>query len=504
METTNAISAQLGPAGGRVPVVDVVVEDGSGSIQLREIVRCSSDMRRTRILSTLGPASDGPDQIRALLEAGTDAFRLNFSHGTHDGHADVCRRIRDVSAQMGRAVSVLQDLAGPKIRIGKMAAPLTLTTGDHLTIEHGDFVGGPGRVSCASDALFASVSSGARLLVDEGRIELEVTHAAANRIETRVLTGGDLDSNKGINVPSAVQTSALTPKDADDLRAGIAMGVDLVAISFVQTADDLRQVRAAARAAGAPDLPIIAKIEKPQAVDRIDEILLECEGLMVARGDLGIEMPLEALPAVQRLLIRAARARGVPVIVATQVLESMRSSPRPTRAEVTDAAHAVDQGADAIMLAGETAIGQYAELAVATLDRIILEAEKTAPLEPPPEILGFSEHGHALCEAAVALAARAGAVAIVAVTEGGRTARMLSALRPRARILAATPNASTAARLALVWGVTPLVADGSRVEDLRIVLRNRDILPAGAVVVFVSMDSALDRDDANFVHVERL
>ena len=461
-------------------------------------------MRRTRILSTVGPASDGADQIRALLDAGTDAFRLNFSHGTREGHAGVCARIRDVASEMGRAVSVVQDLAGPKIRIGAMAAPLPLAVGDQLTIERGDFVGGPGRVSCGSEALFASVDSGMRLLVDEGRIELEVTRASAGRLETRVLTGGMLDSNKGINVPTAVHTSALTSKDADDLRAGIAMGVDLVAVSFVQTADDLRQVRAAARAAGAPDLPIIAKIEKPQAVDRIGEILLECDGVMVARGDLGIEMPLEALPAVQRLIIRAARGRGVPVIVATQVLESMRSSPRPTRAEVTDAAHAVDQGADAIMLAGETAIGQYPQLAVATLDRIIREAEKTAPPEPPPDLVGFSEHGHALCEAAVALAARAGAVAIVAVTEGGRTARILSALRPRARILAATPNASIAARLALVWGVTPLVAGVSRIDDLRKLLRDQNIVPAGSVVVFVSMDAELERDDANFVHVERI
>jgi len=342
------------------------------------------------------------------------------------------------------------------------------------------------------------------LLVDEGRIELQVTHAAADQIDTRVLIGGVLDSHKGINVPGAILTSAMTPKDVLDLQAGIAMGVDLVAVSFVQTADDLRQVRAVARAAGAPDLPIIAKIEKPRAVDHVDDILLECDGLMVARGDLGIEMPLESLPAVQRLLIRAARRRGVPVIVATQVLESMRSSPRPTRAEVTDAAHAVDQGADAIMLAGETAIGQYPRLAVATLDRIIREAEKAAVPEPPREIVGFSEHGHALCEAAVALAARAGAAAIVAVTEGGRTARMLSALRPGARILAVTPNAVTAARLALVWGVRAIVTPSAGVADLRVLLRRETMLPAGAIVVFVSMDAALDRDDVNFVRVEKL
>jgi pyruvate kinase len=462
-------------------------------------------MRRTRIVSTLGPASDSPEGIQALLEAGTDACRLNFSHGTRATHADVCRRLREVAARIGRTVAVLQDLAGPKIRVGPMTAPLLLAPGDRLAIEQGSFAGGPGRVSCAFEALFVSLPRGAQLLVDDGRIELEVTGASPGRIDTRVVTGGTLDSHKGINVPGVdLQTVAVTPKDVEDLRAGISMGVDLVAVSFVQSADDMRRARAAAADAGAPDLPLIAKIEKPQAVGRIDEILTESDGLMVARGDLGIEVPIETLPTIQHELIRAARRRGVPVIVATQVLESMRDAPRPTRAEVTDAAHAVGQGADAIMLAGETAIGRYPRLAVSTLDRVLREAEKSAllPEGDLPDIAGFSEHGRALCEAAIALASRAHAYAIVAVTEGGRTARMLSALRPRARILAVTANATTAARLALVWGVTPIVAGTPNLADVRKILRDRALVPAGAVVVFVSMDAALGRQDANFLHVE--
>ncbi len=464
-------------------------------------------MRRTRILSTIGPASDTPAGIRALIDAGTDAFRLNFSHGTTDSHADACRRIREAARAAGRFIAVLQDLSGPKIRIGGLAAPFALAAGDALAIEFGEFAGVPGRVSCSFEALFASVPSGARLLLDDGRLELDVTGASAGRLETRVVTGGVLDSRKGINVPGvSMRTPAMTPKDADDLAAGVAMGADLVAVSFVQSADDMRLVRAAAARAGAPGLPLVAKIEKPQAVEGIEEILDESDGIIVARGDLGIELPLETLPAVQRRLVEAARHRGVPVIVATQVLESMRSAPRPTRAEVTDAAHVVDEGADAVLLTGETAIGQYPQLVVSTLDRILREAEKIPSPAPAlsPEVAGWSPHGRALCEAAVALASRADADAIVAVTEGGRTARMLAALRPRARILAVTPGVETAARLALVWGVTPIVAATPRVEDLRRILREQALVAPGSVVVFVSMDAALSGPDTNFVHVERL
>jgi pyruvate kinase len=344
------------------------------------------------------------------------------------------------------------------------------------------------------------------LLVDEGRIELEVVTANSDRLDTKVVTGGRLDSHKGINVPGVVmQTPAMTAKDKDDLVAGIAMGVDIVAVSFVQGADDMRLVRDTATAAGATDLPLIAKIEKPLAVERLDEILEVSDGLMVARGDLGIEMPLEVIPAVQKRLIIAARNRAVPVTVATQVLESMRSSPRPTRAEVTDAAHAVDEGADAVMLAGETAIGAYPVEAVSTLDRILREAER-APAQyatvANPGAGGVS-HGSALCEAAVALSSRANAAAIVAVTEGGRTPRLLSALRPKARIIAAASNAQVAARLNVVWGVTPFVAPPDPVQARRVLL-DRGLVPAGSVVVFVSIGPELGRSDANFVHVETL
>ena len=464
-------------------------------------------MRRTRILTTLGPASADADTLRALLDAGTDAFRLNFSHGTVESHRETCARIRDTTTASGQHVAVLQDLGGPKIRIGPLAAPVALEPGDALRIEHGRFEGGPGRVSCAFDALFTSIAPGQRLLLDDGLIELEVTGVSPGAIDTRVVAGGRLQANKGINVPDVpLRTSALTPKDVEDLRAGIAMGVDLVALSFVQSPDDLAAARAVATDAGAPDLPLFAKIEKPRAVELVDEILEAADGLIVARGDLGIEMPLEQLPSVQRRLIQAARRRGVPAIVATQVLESMRYEPRPTRAEVTDAAHAVDEGADAIMLAGETAVGRYPVRAVQVLDTIVREAEKAAAPLPRVEmpVSLAAEHGRALCEAAVTLAERTRAAAIVAVTESGQTARLLAALRPSARILAATASPQTGARLSLVWGVMPVVTPAPTLDSVRETLASRHLVPAGAIVVFVSMHQVLGRENTNFVHVETL
>jgi pyruvate kinase len=384
---------------------------------------------------------------------------------------------------------------------------LPLADGDRLAIERGRFVGDAGRVSSSADALFASAAPGVRLLLDDGRIELEVVSAVPDTLTTRVISGGVLEGHKGINVPSVqLRIPALTPKDLTDLRAGIAMGVNLIAISFVQSADDVASARAAVAAAGAPDLPIIAKIERPQAVSDIDTIVRAADGLMVARGDLGIEVPLETVPTIQRRLILAARRAAIPVIVATQVLESMRTEPRPTRAEVTDAAHAVEEGADAIMLAGETAVGRYPVRCVSTLDAILREAERVpgVPLRVHPDPVADLPHGLALCEAAVALAVRAQAAAIVALTEAGRTARQLASLRPAARIIAATPHTDIAARLSLVWGVTPMVTDDATTTAVRGHLLERGLVAAGSPVVFVSMHPTLTSEQSNFVHVEML
>ncbi|MCR4373255.1 MAG: pyruvate kinase [Acidobacteria bacterium] len=468
-------------------------------------------MRRTKILATMGPATSDPAMIRALIDAGMNGCRLNFSHGTVDDHAAMCGMVRAQSREAGRHVEILQDLGGPKIRTGRVPAPLVLQPGARLLLDHSDAdaIGDSERITCAFGPLFTSVAPGQRLLLDDGRLELVVTGVEPGRLVTRVVEGGLLDSRKGINVPgSVVRTPALTDKDRADLRAGIAMGVDVVALSFVQSPDDVAQAREAARAAGAADLPIIAKIERPSAVDRIDEIVAVSDGIMVARGDLGIELPLETLPAVQRRVLLAARRRGIPVIVATEVLESMRSSPRPTRAEVTDAAHAVDEGADAIMLSGETAVGRHPVRVVATLAAIIEQAERarllSGALVVPHDDLIASRHGLALCEAAVALADRAGASAIVAVTKAGMTPRLLSALRPAARIIAATPSESTAARLGLVWGVTPVLTGAGDLPAVRETLLSHHLVAEGDTIVFVAMHAALGREAANFLIVERM
>jgi len=469
-------------------------------------------MRRTKIIATLGPATVDTDVIGGLIAAGADACRLNFSHGTLEEHAAACRAVRAQAQSVNRQMLVLQDLAGPKIRTGRFLEPISLTAGATVVIDLSDEAGGPERITTTFAPLFSSVVAGQRLLLDDGRLELIVTDVQRGRLTARVVQGGVLDSRKGISAPDAVvQTPALTAKDRDDLTAGIAMGVDAVALSFVQSPDDVVEARAAAAAAGAADMAIIAKIERPAAVDRIDEIVAVSDAVMIARGDLGIEIPLEQVPAVQRRILLAARRRGVPVIVATEVLESMRLSSRPTRAEVTDATHAVDEGADAIMLSGETAVGRHPVRVVATLASIIAQAERDMMLAGghggivvPTDGVIASRHGLALCEAAVALARRAGATAIVAVTKRGMTPRLLAALRPSARIIAATPNPQTAARLELVWGVTPLLTPAATLSAVRETLIAGALVPAGDTIVFVAMHAALSQEADNFLVVERM
>lgn len=465
-------------------------------------------MRRTRILATLGPSTTDAAVVRALMDAGADAFRLNFSHGSADAHAAMCRTVRDESRRLGRHVLVLQDLGGPKIRTGLVPAPLQLVRGDTLVIDQGNGPGGPGRITCAFAPLFTSVAAGDRLLLDDGRVSLTVTAVAPGRLVTTVDEGGMLDSRRGLHAPGAsMRTAALTDKDREDLSAGVAMGVDAVALSFVQSPDDIMNVRHAAQAAGAAGMPVIAKIERPSAVERIDDIVQASDAVMVARGDLGIELPLATLPAVQRRVLLAARRRGVPAIVATEVLESMRSSPRPTRAEVTDAAHAVDEGADAIMLSGETAVGRDPVRVVSTLAAIITEAERASRPgsgRVAADDVIASRHGLALCEAAVTLADRAGAAAIVAVTRAGMTPRLLSALRPAARIIAATSNEQTAARLGLVWGVTSLVTEANQWPAVRERLLAQALVAPGDTIVCVAMHPSLGRDAGNYLVVERL
>ena len=464
-------------------------------------------MRHTKIVATVGPASNTSKMIEALLVAGVDLFRLNFSHGTHESQRAAYQTIREASARTGRIAAVMQDLSGPKIRTGLLAGgtPLTLHEGDELTIASGDDVGGPGRVSTTFVELVRSARPGDRLLLDDGKIELRVTASSSGELKTVVVTGGLLGEHKGINAPGVqLPASCITEKDASDLRFGLDLGVDFVALSFVQTADDMRRGKQLMGEAGRT-VPIVAKIERPAAIENLDAILSEAHGVMVARGDLGLEMPLEQVPRIQKQIIRSARTQGKPVIVATQVLESMRESPRPTRAEVSDAANAVEEGVDAIMLAGETAAGHFPIEAVQTLGRVIEDAERI-PSERIPLATGSigSRHGLALCEAAVTLSTSGQAVALIAVTTEGKTAWLLSALRPAATIYAATESEQVARMLALMRGVVPIVTEERDEERLAKLLVERKILPAGSVVVFINVSPELARIDSNFLNVQRI
>lgn len=472
-------------------------------------------MRHTKIVATLGPATKDDATLEALLRAGADVVRLNFSHGTHETHRATCARARAAAERVGRTVAILQDLSGPKIRTGLLEGgqPLSLREGDTLIVATGAFVGGPGRVSTTYAELARSVRAGDRLLLDDGRIELAVEGSDGVAIRTTVVNGGLLAEHKGINAPQvALPTGALTEKDHDDLKFGLSLGVDLVALSFVQSAGDLTSARAIATACGVPDVPLVAKLERPEAIARLDEILDHADAVMVARGDLGLEVPFERVPRVQKDILRTANARGVPAIVATQVLESMREEPRPTRAEVSDAAGAVDMGAGAIMLAGETAAGKYPVRAVEVLDAIVRDAESDGVRRPTtvPRLPGEGpwDHASALADAAIGLASRAHAGAIVAVTREGRTARLLSSGRPTAPIYAATDRPEVARRLALWWGVVPLVVSlegdvdqvGARVVDQ---LRGLGELSASPTVVIVNVSPDLDLGAANFVRIRR-
>ena len=471
-------------------------------------------MRHTRIVATLGPSTSSADAIDALVERGVDIFRLNFSHGTHESHAALVAEVRRASAKAGRFVAVLQDLPGPKIRVGAMREPALLVPGASLRLELGDFDGDAARVSVAFTGLFDAAQPGDRLLVDDGRIELVVRDREPGALVTTVVNGGRLTGKKGINAPGvALPPSAITDRDAASLRFGLSLGVDIVAVSFVQTAEDVLAARRILAEEGRPHVPIVAKIERPQALDQIDAILDAADGLMVARGDLGLEMPLERVPSVQKDLVRRARREGVPVIVATQVFDSMRTEPRPTRAEVSDAANAVADGADAIMLSDETAAGAFPIAAVQILDAVIREAELSPSRDGDAPVLDdpiFSRHGRALCEAAVTLARGGQADAIVAVTRGGKTARLLSAFRPAAPILAATPSETTAARMSLLWGVTPVVlapdeSGGTRdLDGLHGTLVARGLLAPDAVVVFVRVSAELGDAQSNFLHLQRM
>ncbi|SEF53712.1 pyruvate kinase [Thermomonospora echinospora] len=414
--------------------------------------------RRAKIVSTIGPACSSDEQIHALVEAGIDVARLNMSHGDHADHEAVYHRLRAASDATGHGVGILADLQGPKIRIGRFAeGPVRLTLDDEFTITTDDVPGTRKEVSTSYQGLPGDVAPGDTILIDDGRVALEVTDVDGPRVRTRVAVGGMVSDNKGLNLPGvAVSVPALTEKDEHDLRWALRLGVDMIALSFVRTPADAEICYRVMEEEGVR-VPLIAKIEKPQAVDALPEIVAAFDGIMVARGDLGVELPLEQVPIVQKRAIELCREKARPVIVATQMLESMISAPRPTRAEASDVANAIFEGADAVMLSGETSVGQYPIESVQTMSRIALAAERASlravhSLERMPETVGG-----AIARAAAEVGAIVGAKALVAFTMSGETARRLSRYRSPIPLLAFTTLQATRSQLALVWGVETFI-----------------------------------------------
>ena len=416
--------------------------------------------RRAKIVCTIGPASDTEEMVRELMLRGMNVARLNFSHGSHQDHARVIRRLRKVARELGRTICILQDLQGPKIRTGRLKdrTAITLQTGQTVTITPQDVSGTDGLISTTYQDLANDVKPGEHILLSDGRIELVVGEVSGNDVICEVLNGGTLGEHQGINLPGTnVSIPSLTPKDEDDLDFGLKHEVDLVAISFVRTADDVVQARRAIVARGGVT-PLIAKLEKPQAIDNLDSILDVANGVMVARGDLGVEVAPEKVPLIQKHVIRRALDFRKPVITATQMLESMTENPRPTRAEASDVANAIFDGTDAVMLSGESAAGKYPREAVAMMARIVTEAEAglTDPLVPEHRHARHLSIGETICES-MAHAARDLSIRAIAVfTETANTARILSKYRPAADIYAFTREETVCNRMNLLWGVTPL------------------------------------------------
>ena len=471
-------------------------------------------MRRTKIVATIGPATSTPQMIERLLLAGMDVARLNFSHGTHGDHARSIAMLREAADRLGRPLAILQDLQGPKIRTGQLmnGKPVRLEPGALFTITTDErVVGTAERVSTTYDALPRDVRAGDRILLSDGLIELRVLETSDTEVRTEVVFGGDLREYQGINLPGVqVSAPALTEKDIEDLEFGLAQGVDYVALSFVRRAADVRDIKARIAAAG-KTTPVVAKIEKPEALEDFSGILEVCDGIMVARGDLGVEMPPEQVPVVQKQLIEAANDAGIPVITATQMLESMIRNPRPTRAEASDVANAIIDGTDAVMLSGETATGAFPVEAVEMMARIAEVAEASGrrgdhTTSTMWKVVRRPSTPDAISAAACAVVNALPTKAIAAFTLSGSTAQLVSRLRPSVPILAFTPSPEVYRRLALVWGVSPVMCDYvDRLEDLGRIMSQtlvaRGLARPGDAVVITGGHPISARGRTNFVKV---
>src|SRR3989440_9154772 len=424
--------------------------------------------RRAKIVCALGPATSSPERLRGLVDAGMDVARLNFSHGTHADHEQVYRHVREAAEASGRAVGILADLQGPKIRLGRFAdGPHEWRTGDTVVITSEDVLGTTDRVSCTYRRLPTEVKARDRLLIDDGKVAVEVKAVVGGTaIECLVLEGGPVSNHKGVSLPNvAVSVPALSEKDAADLRFALRLGVDLIALSFVRSPDDIKLVHEIMNQAGIRR-PVIAKVEKPEAVAALEQIVNAFDGIMVARGDLGVELPLDHVPLVQKQAVQLCREMAKPVIVATQMLDSMIENSRPTRAEASDVANAVLDGADALMLSGETSVGRYPVLTVSTMAKII-ETTEAGSIGVPRLQHDPRTRGGALTSAASTIARAIGAKGLVAFSQTGDTVRRLARLHCELPLVACTPDPSGRAQLSLSWGVeTHLVPSVQPTDDM--------------------------------------
>ncbi|PYU07755.1 MAG: pyruvate kinase [Acidobacteria bacterium] len=462
--------------------------------------------RRTKIVATIGPASRSPRMIEYLIRAGLDVARLNFSHSTHAEHADSISILRETANRLHKPIAILSDLQGPKIRTGPLAGgmPVTLRAGQRFVITTARVLGDSTRVSTTFTPLPREVHKGDRILLADGLIELRVEGVRGGEVVCEVMNGGELGEHKGINLPGVrLRVSAITPKDRADLAFALAHGANYVAVSFVRRAEDVLQAKAAIRRAG-KDTPVIAKLEKPEAIENLDAILRVADGVMVARGDLGVEMNLERVPVVQKEIIARAREFRRPVITATQMLESMTQNPRPTRAEASDVANAIFDGTDAVMLSAETAAGRYPVESVAMMARIIEEAEASIrdfPRTMPQEQLKVAETvAELVCHASRELHMKL----IAVFTHSGFTARLVSRYRPQAPIIAFSPEAETRRRLALIWGVVPKnIRDVRKIDGLAEIAEERlleeRLVRNGDVIAIVAGTPMGVRGTTNFM-----
>ncbi|MDD2695836.1 MAG: pyruvate kinase [Anaerolineales bacterium] len=475
-------------------------------------------MRRAKIIATIGPASQNKDTLTRMVEAGMDVARLNLSHGNHADHQKLIKRLREVAQETGKPLPILQDLQGQKIRLGDLARPdITLVEGQPLTVSATPVLGDERRISIDYPHLAASLQPGKKILIDDGRIELLVEAVEGDLVRTRVLIGGQLKPHKGVNLPGCrLDLPTLTPKDEADLAFGLQQGVDVLAISFVRSAGDVSAIRQAIVRA-APEraaIPLIAKIERPEALDDLEAILEIADGVMVARGDLGVELPPQVVPVAQKKIIAAANQHAKIVITATQMLESMIDAPRPTRAEASDVANAIFDGSDDVMLSGETAVGRYPVQAIAMMDAIIREAEANSGFwgKYPDTFVpaSGSDDAYFITRAARELAHDRNVAAIAVFTKSGRTALLMSKARPIVDILAFTPNLDVCRRLNLLWGVNPhLIPHAETIEGMLSVVEEAILstgsLTPGQQVVLVCGYPVKESGPANmaFLHTVR-